>query len=95
MSNPWKKNNLIYFSHTKKGKATPSDSLTTILNELNDDIIPNTGEIYNPFTPVVSPTTDQHVDKIFVQTSSGYRAVDNNSFYKNTTSDGDDSDSNK
>jgi hypothetical protein len=69
--------------------------LTTILNELNDDIIPNTGDIYNPFTPVVSPTTEQHVDKIFVQTSSGYRAVDNNNtFYKNSP-DGDDSDSNK
>lgn len=78
------------------GKAPPSD-LTTILNELNDDIIPN-HDIYNPFTPVVSPTTEQHpqiVDKIFVQTSSGYRAVDNNnSFYKSSAMDGD-SDSNK
>lgn len=72
------------------GKAPPSD-LTTILNELNDDIIPN-NDIYNPFTPVVSPTTEQHphmVDKIFVQTSSGYRAVDNNnSFYKSSALDG-------
>jgi transmembrane protein 237 len=78
------------------GKAPTSD-LTTILNELNDDIIPNS-DIYNPFTPVVSPTTEQHpqiVDKIFVQTSSGYRAVDNNkSFYKSSALDGD-SDSNK
>ncbi|CRK96600.1 CLUMA_CG009893, isoform A [Clunio marinus] len=77
------------------GKA-PSSDLTTILNELNDDIIPNS-DIYNPFTPVVSPTTEQHpqiVDKIFVQTSSGYRAVDNNnSFYKSSALDGD-SDSN-
>ncbi|XP_070502217.1 uncharacterized protein [Chironomus tepperi] len=72
------------------GKAQPSD-LTTILNELNDDIIQNS-DIYNPFTPVVSPTTEQnpHVDKIFVQTSSGYRAVDNNSsFYKTSAAAGD------
>lgn len=77
------------------GKAPPSD-LTTILNELNDDIIPHS-DIYNPFTPVVSPTTEQHpqiVDKIFVQTSSGYRAVDNNSYYKGSARD-DDADSNK
>lgn len=76
------------------GKAPPSD-LTTILNELSDDVIPN-NDIYNPFTPVVSPTTEQQiVDKIFVQTSTGYRAVDNNnSFYKSSALD-DDSDSNK
>ena len=76
------------------GKAPPSD-LTTILNELNDDIVSN-NDIYNPFTPVVSPT-EQHpqiVDKIFVQTSSGYRTVDNNSFYKNSVLDGN-SESNK
>lgn len=74
------------------GKTPPSD-LTTILNELNDDIIPHNGEIFNPFTPVVSPTEErnQSIDKIYVQTSSnGYRAVDNN-FYKST----DDLDSNK
>lgn len=75
------------------GKAPPSD-LTTILNELNDDIIPHNGEIFNPFTPVVSPTEErnQSIDKIYAQTSSnGYRPVDNNSFYKST----DDLDSNK
>jgi hypothetical protein len=67
--------------------------LTTILNELNDDIIPHTGDIYNPFTPVVSPTAEQpHVDKIFVQRC---RTVDNNnSFYKTSAADGD-SESNK
>lgn len=77
------------------GKTQPND-LTTILNELNDDVIPNS-DIYNPFTPVVSPTTEQHpqiIDKIFVQTSSGYRTVDNNSFYKNSALD-EDSESNK
>lgn len=67
------------------GKSQDSD-LTTILNELNDDII-NSDNIYNPFTPVVSPTIEQHqVDKIFVQSSSGYRAVDNNKgFFKSST----------
>lgn len=81
--------------YTFIGKAPPSD-ITTILNELNDDIIPNS-DIYNPFTPVVSPTTEQnpHVDKIFVQTSSGYRAVDNNSSFYKTSAAAGDSDSNK
>lgn len=82
-----------FFTFT--GKAQQQNDLTTILNELNDDIVQS--EIYNPFTPVVSPTTDQHpaiVDKIFVQTSSGYRAVDNNLYYKSPVMD-DDSDSNK
>lgn len=86
----------LYERNFFAGKAQPSD-LTTILNELNDDIIPH-NDIYNPFTPVVSPTTEHHpqiVDKIYVQTSSGYRAVDNNSsFYKSSAIDGD-SDSNK
>jgi len=74
--------------------------LTTILNELNDDIISNGNhnEIYNPFTPVVSPTTEhnsQVIDKIFVQTASGYRAVDNNTSFYNKSISGDNSDSNK
>lgn len=79
---------------TNTGKAQQQNDLTTILNELNDDIVQS--EIYNPFTPVVSPTTDQPqiVDKIFVQTSSGYRAVDNNLYYKSPNMD-DDADSNK
>ena len=72
------------------GKSSTND-LTTILNDLQDDIVPSHGEIYNPFTPVVSPSADhnQAVDKIFVQTSNGYRAVDNNSFYKNSNGDSD------
>jgi hypothetical protein len=85
----------LFLLATFPGKSQPND-LTTILNELNDDVIPNS-DIYNPFTPVVSPTTEQHpqiIDKIFVQTSSGYRTVDNNSFYKNSALD-DDSESNK
>ncbi|XP_062535209.1 uncharacterized protein LOC134204405 [Armigeres subalbatus] len=38
------------------------------------------GEIYNPFTPVVSPTTEAaptRIDKMYIQTASGYRPVDN------------------
>ncbi|XP_053690163.1 uncharacterized protein LOC128738796 [Sabethes cyaneus] len=38
------------------------------------------GEIYNPFTPVVSPTTEgapTRIDKMYIQTASGYRPVDN------------------
>lgn len=49
-----------------------------------DDIAPGEGEeIYNPFTPVVSPTEEPpaHIDKMFLQTSSGYRPVEQ-SYYK-------------
>lgn len=60
----------------------PSGGLTTILNELVDDIMPSHGEIYNPFTPVISPTEGPtRIDKMFIQTSHGYRSVDH-SFYK-------------
>lgn len=60
----------------------PSGGLTTILNELVDDIMPGHGEIYNPFTPVISPTEGPtRIDKMFIQTSHGYRSVDH-SFYK-------------
>lgn len=54
------------------------------MKELADDIAPADGEeIYNPFTPVVSPTDDApaHIDKMFLQTSSGYRPVEH-SYYK-------------
>lgn len=54
------------------------------MKELADDITPAEGdEIYNPFTPVVSPTDDTpaHIDKMFLQTSSGYRPVEQ-SYYK-------------
>lgn len=60
----------------------PSSGLTTILTELVDDIMPSHGEIYNPFTPVISPTEGPtQIDKMFIQTSHGYRSVDH-SFYK-------------
>lgn len=52
--------------------------LTNILNTLVDDIVPNSGEIYNPFTPVISPTEGvPHLSKLFVhQAASSYREVD-------------------
>lgn len=54
--------------------------LTNILNTLVDDITPSNGEIYNPFTPVISPTEGglQHLSssKLFVQPASSYREVD-------------------
>ncbi|XP_058459662.1 uncharacterized protein LOC131435611 isoform X2 [Malaya genurostris] len=45
-----------------------------------DDCVNYHGEIYNPFTPVVSPTTEAaptRIDKMYIQTASGYRPVDN------------------
>ncbi|KAI9587523.1 uncharacterized protein LOC119645084 [Glossina fuscipes] len=65
-------------------KLYSAGGLSSILKELSDDIVPAEGEeIYNPFTPVVSPTDDTpaHIDKIFMQTSSGYRPVEH-CFYK-------------
>lgn len=66
------------------GKLYSAGGLSSILKELADDIAPAEGEeIYNPFTPVVSPTDDTpaHIDKMFLQTSSGYRPVEQ-SYYK-------------
>ncbi|TDG51317.1 hypothetical protein AWZ03_002404 [Drosophila navojoa] len=65
-------------------KLYSAGGLSSILKELADDIAPAEGEeIYNPFTPVVSPTDDTpaHIDKMFLQTSSGYRPVEQ-SYYK-------------
>ncbi|EDV96618.1 GH16354 [Drosophila grimshawi] len=65
-------------------KLYSAGGLSSILKELADDIAPAEGEeIYNPFTPVVSPTDDTpaHIDKMFLQTSSGYRPVEH-SYYK-------------
>ncbi|XP_064544874.1 uncharacterized protein LOC135432911 [Drosophila montana] len=65
-------------------KLYSAGGLSSILKELADDIAPGEGEeIYNPFTPVVSPTDDTpaHIDKMFLQTSSGYRPVEQ-SYYK-------------
>lgn len=63
-----------------------ASGLTSLLKELSDDIMPAEGEeIYNPFTPVVSPTDDTpaHIDKMFMQTSSGYRPVEH-CYYKHS-----------
>ncbi|XP_017081191.1 uncharacterized protein LOC108114635 [Drosophila eugracilis] len=65
-------------------KLYSAGGISSILKELADDIAPAEGEeIYNPFTPVVSPTDDApaHIDKMFLQTSSGYRPVEH-SYYK-------------
>lgn len=69
---------------TKTGKLYTAGGLSSILKDLSEDIIPMGGEIYNPFTPVVSPTEGPptRIDKMFIQTSSGYRAVDH-CYYKN------------
>lgn len=68
------------------GKLYTHGALSSILKDLSDDILPADGdEIYNPFTPVVSPTDDQptRINKMFIQTSTGYRPVDH-CFYKNS-----------
>lgn len=54
------------------------NGLTSILNTLVDDIVPSSGEIYNPFTPVISPTEGvPRLSKLFVQqAASSYREVD-------------------
>lgn len=59
-----------------------------MLNDLTDDV---RHEIYNPFTPVISPLEGPptRIDKLYIQTSSGYRPVDNNSFYKSSLDLGD------
>lgn len=63
----------------------PPSGLTSILQELTADIIPTQDEIYNPFTPVVSPTEGPRTDKMFIQTPRGFRAVSDNSFLKTMT----------
>ena len=66
-----------FFACPIAGKLYTAGGISSILKELSDDIVPAEGEeIYNPFTPVVSPTeedTPARIDKIFLQTSSGYR----------------------
>lgn len=68
------------------GKLYTAGGISSILKELSDDIVPAEGEeIYNPFTPVVSPSEDTpaRIDKIFLQTSSGYRPVEH-CYYKHS-----------
>uniref|UniRef100_A0A182N2Y6 Uncharacterized protein n=1 Tax=Anopheles dirus TaxID=7168 RepID=A0A182N2Y6_9DIPT len=63
-----------------------------------DDLLSYHGEIYNPFTPVVSPTTEAavtRIDKMYIQTASGYRPVDNTySYHKSRALIGGDPESN-
>lgn len=66
---------------------------------LADDLMSYHGEIYNPFTPVVSPTTEAaatRIDKMYIQTASGYRPVDNTySYHKSRALIGGDPESNR
>lgn len=65
----------------------PPSGLSSILQELTADIIPNQDEIYNPFTPVVSPTEGPHTDKMFIQTTRGFRSVSDNTYLKTMVHD--------
>ncbi|KAG4068321.1 hypothetical protein HA402_007841 [Bradysia odoriphaga] len=67
-----------------------ANGLTSILSDLVDDIIPGNGEIYNPFTPVISPTEGPpaRIEKMFVQTSrNSYRSVDHDLYMKHSGHD--------
>ncbi|XP_037940741.1 uncharacterized protein LOC119673521 [Teleopsis dalmanni] len=70
-------------------KIYTAGGLSSIMKELSDDIVSSEKEdIYNPFTPIVSPTDDipAHLSKMFLQTSSGYRPVEH--FYNKCSFDG-------
>lgn len=67
----------------------PPSGLSGILQELAADVVPNHGEIYNPFTPVVSPTDGppMRIDRMFIQTPRGFRPVDDSLFFKSSMVD--------
>lgn len=67
----------------------PPSRLSGILQDLAADVVPNHGEIYNPFTPVVSPTDGppMRTDKMFIQTPRGFRPVSDSLFYKSSMHD--------
>lgn len=67
----------------------PPSGLSGILQELAADVVPNHGDIYNPFTPVVSPTDGPPLctDKMFIQTPRGFRPVSDSLFYKTSMHD--------
>lgn len=65
----------------------PPSGLSNILQELTADIMPTQDEIYNPFTPVVSPTEGPRTDKMFIQTPRGFRSVSDNHFVKRVAHD--------
>lgn len=62
----------------------PPSGLSSILQELAADVVPSHGEIYNPFTPVVSPTEGPPIrtDKMFIQTPRGFRSISDSAFLK-------------
>lgn len=60
----------------------PPSGLTSILQELASDVVSH-GEIYNPFTPVISPTDGaSRTDRMFIQTPHGFRSVSDSTFFK-------------
>lgn len=66
----------------------PPSGLSSILQELASDIVPSHGEIYNPFTPVISPTDGSlRTDRMFIQTPHGFRTVTDNTFFKESIHD--------
>lgn len=66
----------------------PPSGLSSILQELAADIVPSHGEIYNPFTPVISPTDgSSRTDRMFIQTPHGFRTVTDNAFFKESMHD--------
>lgn len=67
----------------------PPSGLSGILQELAADVVQNHGEIYNPFTPVVSPTDGppMRTDKMYIQTPRGFRPVSDSLFYKSSMHD--------
>lgn len=75
-------------SNFMKSTGRPPSDLTNVLNELNDDIVQHTGDIYNPFTPVVSPCdAPTRIDKMYIQTPRGYRSVENTLFNSRLSQD--------
>lgn len=61
----------------------PPSGLSSILQELASDVVPTHGEIYNPFTPVISPTDGvSRTDRMFIQTPHGFRSICDSAFFK-------------
>lgn len=63
----------------------PPSGLSSILQELASDVVPTHGEIYNPFTPVISPTDGvSRSDRMFIQTPHGFRSISESAFFKDS-----------
>lgn len=66
----------------------PPSGLSSILHELASDVVPAHGEIYNPFTPVISPTDGaSRTDRMFIQTPHGFRSISESAFFKESMHD--------